>query len=161
MCVPPSTALTVAATVAAGYQQYAEGQAAKAAAKYNARVLSNDAVRVRNAATEQENDHRRRVAQLISKQRAELGAAGVRVDSGSALTIQQDTEMIGNIDALRIRSGADQQVAVLEDERRLVLAEGDAAASAGRIALGTSILSGGGTLFLKRKRKPLETSSEK
>lgn len=144
MCSP--MAVMVAATVlstAASYQaQQAQGRHQKGVAKYNARVAENKAQEVRRAGVEAEGIKRRETAELLSKQRAQLGAAGVELGSGSALQLQEDTVALGEIDALRIRSGTEAQAAALGTESELTLAQGEQAQAAGQQqALGT-ILSG-------------------
>jgi len=78
--------------------------------RYNARVSENEAQKTREAGTEKELAHRRKVAGLVSTQRTELAAAGVDIESGSPLQLQEDTALLGEVDAMRIRSNTDDSV---------------------------------------------------
>jgi len=95
---------------------------------YNARVAENAAEDARSAGTEAENLHRRKVAALVSKQRAQSAASGVDVGSGSAFALQEDTALLGEADAMRIRANTDSQFASLK--QGAVLTQNQAAASA-------------------------------
>jgi len=90
-------------------QEYDEG-----VANYNARVAENDAQKTRKAGVEAENIQRRKTAELLSKQRAQLGASNVELTSGSALQLQEDTISLGEADALRIRSNFEEKASSLE-----------------------------------------------
>ena len=144
MCVPAAAAMTIGSGLLSAYGMYQEGQQADAVAKYNARQTENEAVKTRNAYTEKENDHRRQVAELMSKQRAKFGASGVDVSSGSALDLQTDTLDIGETDALRIRSTADDEVKSMNEQAKLTRQQGKNAAKAGKISAVGSLLSTGG-----------------
>lgn len=127
MCDPVSITTAVVAVVGAAMQQRqarAQAGAVEDQAEYNARVSENEAVKARNLATEQENDHRLKVARLAAAQRAQLGAAGVDLGSGSALQLQEDTQSLGEADALRIRQSGTSRVEALQTQAGLTRAEG-------------------------------------
>lgn len=147
MCEPATIAYTVmaVATVAQGYSAYQQGRFENEMSKYNARVDENAAQREREAGTEEEMAHRRKAAALLGEQRAQFGASGVDVASGSALQIQQDTMDLAEADALRIRRNTDDKVQARLDRAKLTRAEGKAAASGGKTALGISLLSAAGS----------------
>ena len=147
MC-EPTTIMAVTTIAAAGFtanQQRKQGRFQKATADYNARVSENEAEEVRNAGVEQENIQRRRTAELLSKQRAQLGAANVDLSSGSALQLQEETQALGEADALRIRSNFENKAAALDTGAGLTQSEGAFAQSAGETAAVGTILSGSGT----------------
>lgn len=127
-----------------GYNSYQQGNFQEDVSEYNARQLENEATRTRNKGVEEEVEHRKLVKQLIGEQRATQAAAGVDVNSGSPLQLQVDTEMQGEIDALRIRENYDYRIASLGEQRRLTLAEGDAARQQGRNQLMGSVLTAAG-----------------
>lgn len=128
-----STAATIAAVSSAfaGYQQIKQGSYQNKVAKYNARVAENEATQVRNKGNDEENAHRQKTAALLSQQRAQLGAAGVDLGSGSALQLQENTVDMGDADALRIRSNTDDQVTGLQDQASLLRDQGRNAKRAG------------------------------
>lgn len=55
---------------------------------------------------DEENRFRKNIKRVIGSQRAALAAQGIELDEGSALAIQEDTAVIGEIDALTIRNNA-------------------------------------------------------
>ena len=59
--------------------------------------------------TKAEQAQRLKVAQLKSSQRAGFAARGVALDEGSPLAILQDTDMMGEMDALTIRDNAEKE----------------------------------------------------
>jgi len=54
----------------------------------------------------EEAEYRKQISSAIGSQRAALAAAGIQLDSGSALEVQEDTAVKGELDALTIRNNA-------------------------------------------------------
>lgn len=146
MCDPVTIGATmmVVGTVAQGYAAKQQGEYQNNVAKYNARQMENEATRTRNKGVEEENKLRERTAQLSSKQRTQLAAAGVNLDVGSAFDIQEDTRILGEADALRVRSNFQDQAQSIDDQASITRSQGKAAKKAGRNAFYTSLLSAGG-----------------
>lgn len=142
MCSPTlafSALSTVVSFVQAGQQADTEAEIAKnqadfeqGKAKYNARVSENAAQQTINAGVEKENALRLKTARLKSQQKTQLGAFNVNVNTGSAFQLQQDTETLGEADALRIRSNTLNQADALSEQSNLLEAEGEYAQIAGR-----------------------------
>lgn len=149
MCEPTTilAAVAVVSTAFTATQQIQQGKFQKATAEYNSRVAENEAEETRRAGVEQENIQRRKTAELLSKQRAQLGAAGVELTSGSALQLQEETVALGEADALRIRSNFGTQAASLETGAALTQREGEFAESAGRGAAAGTLLQGASTVL--------------
>ena len=129
------------------------GMAASSQAKYdagvstyNARRSENEATQTRNKGVEEENTQRQKTAQLLSEQRAQLGASGVSLASGSPLQLQEDTELLGEIDARRIKSNYDLQAQSLDDEAGLQLSNAGAQRTAGNNAMFGSALGAAGSV---------------
>jgi len=156
MC-DPATIITVGLTLYSGYtqKQQANEQAKveRNTAAYNSQVQKNEGQNIKNAGIEEENKQRRMTAELLSQQRATLGAGGVVVDSGSALQLQEDTANLGETDALRIRSNYNDRGDAAIQGAALTQYEGDAKSaqlkSAGQAAFTGSILSAGGSVASK------------
>lgn len=144
MCEPTSIAAVVgiASTAFGAYSQIQQGKYQEGVADYNARVAENQAQEVRNKATEEENTHREKVQQLLSRQRAQLGASNVQLTSGSALQLQEDTLTLGEADALRIRDTGDSQFSALNTQADLISDQGDMASTASKTAAAGTLLSG-------------------
>ena len=145
MCDPVTmTTIALASAAFTATQQVKQGNYRNKVVQYNARVTENEAQQVRNQGTEAENIKRQETAQLLARQRAQLGAANVDLTSGSALALQQETETLGNIDALRIRSNTEGSVSALQERANLQRLEGRNARSAGRNKAFGSLLGGVG-----------------
>ena len=142
MCEP--TTILAAVTLISGAfqanQQRQQGKFQKGVADYNARVAENEAQETRRAGVERENIQRRRTAELVSKQRAQLGAAGVDLGSGSALQLQEDAIVQGEADALRIRSNFENRAGALETGAALTERQGEFAEAAGNNAAAGTLL---------------------
>jgi organic radical activating enzyme len=136
-------ALTVASTVAAGYAQKKQGEHEDDIAKYNARVTENEAEKVRSKGVEEENIQRQKTAQLLAKQRAQIGASGVSLTSGTPLDIQEDTVLLGEVDALRVRSNFEQEAESLESQANLTRLSGKSAKKIGQRAFTSSLVVAG------------------
>lgn len=156
----PMLVLTVAQ---AGIQMYqgrqqqqqakAQGRVARQTANYNARLQENEAQRVRNIGVEEENKQRRMSAEILSNQRAQLGASGVQLNTGSALQLQEDTVNLGEVDALRIRRNYADEATAMEQGSTLTRFQGESERAAlraeGNAAFTNSALSAAGTVASK------------
>lgn len=148
MCEPTTimTAMAIASASVSAYSANEQGENAKSVARFNAREAENEATLTRNRGVEEENKHREKVEQLKSKQRAQLGAANVDLNTGSALQIQEDTALLGEVDSLRIRTNFQDQGASLDRSVGLINSQGDAAESASRLQVAGSLLQGAGAV---------------
>lgn len=111
MCDPATATMviTAGATLFSAYQANEQG-------KYQEKVAENNAITQENMAKDaeargriEEANHRLKVAQMKSSQRAAQGASGAEVNTGSAALLQQDTMEMGELDALTIRSNAQRE----------------------------------------------------
>ena len=141
-----SVVSAVAGTAVSVVSSKQQAKAAESTAEYNARVAENNAQNARNAATEAENTQRTKTARLLSKQKAQLGAAGIDLSSGSALQLQEDTITLGEADALRIRTTGDNQYDSSLQQSDLEIAKGSLAESQGNYNIAGSLLSGVGSV---------------
>ena len=144
MC-EPTTIMAITAVVSTAFtaqQQVKQGRFKKATDDYNARVAENEAEETRNVGVERENIQRRKTAELLSKQRAQLGAANIDLSSGSALQLQEETVALGEADALRIRSNFERQGEALDTGAALTQKRGEFAESAGKTAAFGTLLKG-------------------
>lgn len=150
---------------AAGQVQSANAQAA--ASNYNAQVQDMNARiserRARDAVDRgqvEEQAHRRKVAQLTGQQTAAMAANGVDVSFGSSLDTLVDTAMMGELDALQIRSNAtseayDRRVDATNQRAGATLSrmEAKAAKTGGYLAAAGTILSGAAKGYGQYKAK--------
>lgn len=105
--------LTLASTLIGAAGQVQQGQAASQAARYNAQVQEMNATladrRARDAIARgavEEQRKRQEVQQVLGRQQAAMAANGVDLSFGSPLDLITDTAVMGELDALTIRSNA-------------------------------------------------------
>lgn len=144
MCDPITIAATatLVSTAFTARSQYQQGKYQRGVARYNARVAENEAQETRRIGVEEENIQRRRIAETLSKQRAQIGASGLELTSGSPAQLQQDTVTLGEADALRIRSNFEARAQSLETGVGLTRSQGAFAQSVGQQQAVGTILSG-------------------
>lgn len=92
------------------------GKANAEAAQYQAAVARNNQIVAEQnaqyavqAGRRQEETQRQKTAQTIGMQRAAMAHNGIDIGSGSALNLQSDAAMVGELDALTIRNNALRQ----------------------------------------------------
>lgn len=143
MCDPilAAGALQATSQLMQGYQAKQQGEYAEGVAQFNAGMQRNEATRVRNKGVVEENKQRRKVAEMVSKQRAQAAASGADVNSGSVLQLQDDAKLLGELDALQIRDNFTNDARNMEIQAGLTEMEGRNARKKGEAAFRGSILS--------------------
>lgn len=112
MC-EPTTLLTIGSMVMGAYGTYQQGQAQAEAAEYNAEVQEQNA-KLKDAQAKdaiargdaEARQHRLRVSGRVASQRSALAGAGIELDSGSALAVQEDTAAAGAAEVADIEANA-------------------------------------------------------
>jgi hypothetical protein len=132
--------------IASGVAADDESKHTQKVAEYNAAAMENDAIRIREAGTEAENDFRAKVSALVANQRATLAAGNVDIGSGTALRVQEDALIMGEIDAGRIRTSAQREADALDEQARLTRIDGKLARQAGKLAKTSAGLMGAATV---------------
>lgn len=122
----------------AGGQIYA-GNAAGAAADYNAQVARQKAEQTRQAAAEEERRARIQGRKAIGRQRAAFGASGIAL-GGSALDVLSETASNAELDALTIRHGGAVKAQGFENEATLDEFKGSVARTQGYLGASATIL---------------------
>ncbi len=144
-------------SVTQAFGAYQMGQSQSAEAKYRAQIAANNAVIAdQNAEAALDKgraesaEERRRTAQLIGLQKAQLAAAGFEVSAGSSIDILGDTAALGELDVLRIQADAENTARNYRLQAQGFMAEhglGRLAAKnarqAGRIGAFSTLLTGG------------------
>lgn len=138
-----STIGSIAGTALSAMSADAQGKAAKNAAEYNARMGQIQAQDVINRAAIEQEKQRQKVAQLRGTQRANQGASGLDVDSGSFGTIGEQTVVLGTEDEMMIRNNAARSAWGYRAQAGLDYQTGIAAARAKRLDAAGTLLSGG------------------
>lgn len=106
-------ALTIGSTIMGAAGQMQQAQATAAADRYNAQIADMNARlaerRARDAierGAKEEQRKRMEVAKITGAQKAAMAANGVDLTFGSPLDVIVDTAVLGELDALTIRSNA-------------------------------------------------------
>lgn len=145
----PTTLLMVASSVMSAAGSIQQGNSAKAAAEYNARVAENNAITARQQAAAQEEQHRRLARRQLGQMRAAYGASGVTME-GSPLDILAQSAKDAELDALNIRYGGELKAQGLESEAVLERYRGKSAQRAGYMGAATGLLSGASKIMVPR-----------
>jgi hypothetical protein len=136
--------LSTAGTVASAVGSVQQGQFQSQVAKNNAlaqQYMVDDAL-ARGRRDEQE--HRYKVAAIKGQQRAAFGASGVALDSGSPLEVLGDTAMLGELDALTIRTNAQREAYGHQAAKANYLADSQLSKTKGRYGAAGTLLTGSG-----------------
>ena len=140
------TALAVASTAASVIGSLQQGQSAKAAANYNARVAENNAIAARQAAAAEAARERDRALRLTGAQRAAYAKGGVTM-SGSALDVIGDTAAQAELDALTILYGGEARARAAEADAAGQRYAGRQAQSASYAGAGSALLTGASRIY--------------
>lgn len=158
-------ALTLMPTVVGAAGQIQQGRAAAQAAEYNAKVQDMNAKiadrRARDAIERGQAEEQRKrmeVSRLQGQQKAAMAANGVDLTFGSPLDMIVDTAVLGELDALTIRSNAyreayDHQVDRANRRAGAAMSrmEGEASRTAGYLGAMGTVLTGGGKAYQQYK----------
>lgn len=149
-------ALLAASTAIGAYSAYSAGQARKDAMQYQAAVARNNEIIAGEYAKYEtlrgqrlEESKRLETAQRQSAIRATVAAGGLDVDSGSPVRLQEDTALLGEYDALTIRSNAERtamgyrvQGMNYAAQAQMNMMEAESASRAGTLGAWSSIVGG-------------------
>lgn len=153
--------LGVGGVLLSGAGMYNQSQATQANAEYQAAVARNNQIIANQQADDAiargqqaEEDHRRKVRQVLGAQKASLAGTGVALeDETSASNVLQDTAQFGELDSLQIRANAAReaygyraQAGNFGGESQLQLARAASEASNTPLLLGSTFISGAATV---------------
>lgn len=138
--------LTVAGAVTGATGALSAGKAQSDMANYNAAVAANQAIAAQQSAAFDEEQHRTKLAKLLSTQKANYGASGVDPNTGTPLQVMADTAAQGELDALAIRYGGAVGAARATSQAELDKMQAKSARVAGYYGAGTSLLTGASRL---------------
>lgn len=156
-----ATILTLGSTLLGAVGSIQQGQAAAASAKYNNQVAQMNATiserrakdAIERGATE-EQKKRQQVQRILGEQQTAMAANGVDLTFGSPLDTMVDTAVLGELDALTIRTNAyreeyDYRVQAANQRAggQLELMKGQAAKTAGYLDGFGTVLGGFGKAY--------------
>lgn len=136
-------AIAAIQAVGSAFSSYQQGKAQKAIYKANesiSRMQAEDAIK---RGHELEARSRQRTRKLRGSQRTALAAQGIRLDAGSALDIQMETEDFGELDALTIKNNALREAFGYRSQARVSSMQGQLADSAAKNEAIQTLLTGG------------------
>lgn len=149
-----SLAATVGSGVLAAGGAIKQGRAQKAQDNYQAAVDRNNATIAGWQADDAQRrghieEQRQRLAtsRLAGAQRAGMASNGVEITSGSPLDVLTDTAMLGELDALTIRSNAEREAYGARVQGSNLMAQSSLTRMAGRNAQTAGYISAAGSLL--------------
>jgi len=141
--------LSAAGTASNATGAFFNAQRQREIASNNAELAERAARDARQRGAVSEREHRRQVRSFIGSQRAALAAQGVDVNDGTAVDLQADSAMLGELDALTIRNNAAMEAFGFQRQASSFRNQGRAAVSEGAQNAAGTILGGGSDLALK------------
>ena len=158
MCVAALPAIGLAASLASTafgvYGSIQQGKAAEQQANYQAQVSRNNAITSQRQAADaiergkiEEDQHRKKVQQLLGSQRAGISGSGFDLGDDTSLSILGDTAAMGELDALTIRNNAAREAWGFEVQGSNYTAEAGLAKMRGQNAKTASMWQAGGDLL--------------
>lgn len=140
------TALLIGGTLVSAMGAIQQGNAAAAAADYNARLAEQNATIATQQAAEKERQQRILARKQIGSARAAYGASGVTME-GSPLDVLEESAYNSELDALTLRYGGQIESMGLRNQAALERMQGKSAKTAGYMNAGSSLLLGGAKAY--------------
>lgn len=135
----------LASLVSAGAQASAaraQAQQQYQVAQYNRQLALNQSAYARQKAQVEERNLRIRQMKQLGTMRANYGASGVDIDSGSPLDVLEESAAFAELDALNVRHAGEVEATGYENTARLEDFRGGAALSEGKRVARTALLLG-------------------
>jgi hypothetical protein len=151
MCDPmtAATAAMIGGSAVSSMSSIVQARQNTEIAEYNAAVDRNKATSIENKAIRDAIDVRTSAVQKASSQRAAAAARGAVVDFGTALDLTEDTTMIGEVDAARIKETASEEAQYLRDAADFSVDAAKSAETQAMIGGIGSFLTSAGTVGMK------------
>lgn len=140
-----TTGLALLSGASALYQHKKGREAAKGAermAEFEASLLDSQADDAIARGAEEEAKFRAGVKKLKGSQRVALASQGIDINTGSALAVQEETEVLSELDALTIRNNARREAWGFKTQGQLTRAAGFGQAQSIRNQATSTLLTG-------------------
>jgi len=141
----------VAGTAMSMMGQIAQGQQQKRQYEYNAQIAAINAQEGLNRANETARRQRLELNRMKGTQKTRAAAAGVRVGEGSPLYIDMETEQEGAYQISLTKRAGQVEYAIGQSQAANFRSQGSAAATAGFMGAGASLLSGASSTYMSGK----------
>lgn len=146
MC-DPGTGMIIASAIIGAAGTYQSSKIQKEQARFNRRMAEDAEADAKLRGQREEALHRRRIQQLVGRQRAAIGASGAAVDEGTTLDIIGDTYEMGEFDILTIRNNAAREAWGFNVQGQSFAAESALAGTAQIFGTGSTLLAGGADAY--------------
>lgn len=143
-----TAAILSSATTA--YAQMESGRSEERLARQNAAIMDMQAADAIERGRQEEAKHRRGVRRLVGAQRAGFAGQGVVVDQDTAGDLVDESEYLGELDALTIRNNAARDAWGLQTQAQDTRLRGRMARWAGYSAAGGTLATAGGRAAERR-----------
>ena len=120
----------------------AQGDYSNRMAEINAKAAEFEAQDALKRGDEAANAQRRRTRQLLGEQRVALAGQGISTTSGTALALQEETQAVGETEALTIKNNAWREAWGLKSEAEASRAKGRFARTSSRFQSRNNLLTG-------------------
>lgn len=134
-------AIAVAGAAVSAVGAIKQGQAAEAAANYNAAVAENNGKMAIDQASLQEDQQRRQSRAQLGQMRAQYAASGIQLE-GTPMDVLEMSARDAELDALTIRYGGQMRALGYKNDAALSRFEGSTAASNANWKAGGTMLQG-------------------
>jgi len=132
----------ITAAILSGASTVFQGVSASQQAGAQAKINEQQAASQRQISEAEADDFNRRQSAVLAQRRAEGGASGIDLGTGSALLAAQDFAAETSLQALRIRAGGRIKASRLEQQAALTRRAGQNALFGGVLRGGSQLLSG-------------------
>ena len=146
-----AVSLMVAGTGISAVGQYRAGQAEGAAAQRNAFLADQQADDAIRRGFLDSARHLSQVRRMTNEQRAGYAGSGVDAFSGSAADVRRDTSILGEVDALTIKTNAAKEAFGLRHQAESYRGAGNRARKAGTFGAISTLLTGGAQAYFGGK----------
>lgn len=142
--IAAAVAAVIGAAVSA-YGAYSNTQAQAAAARYNAKLATNQSINAANQANVEIERRRELYARQMGAQRAAIGASGIEGSEGSPLLLEVDSAEQAALDLERVKYEGEIKSTAYQSEVNLQKFAAKTAVRQGYVSAGASLLSGAGS----------------
>ena len=132
----------LAASAVSAYSSYQSGQSQKKAAKYNEKVMEQQALDAKQRAAVAGAEKKDEARQIAARQAAIASSSGVSATSGTPLALLVETAGLGELDAARTRNNAEREAQGLKAAGKLERYQGKMAARGGALNAAGTFLGG-------------------
>jgi hypothetical protein len=137
-----AAAMSVTGSIVSAYSSYQAGKESRDRARKNAELMRLDAAAYLQQGEQSAQEVGKQVSGVLGAQASSYASQGVKVDTGSAAMVAEQSLAAAGVDTVRLRREARKHYDNLYRQAQMMEDEGEAAARAGNMAAFGSVLSG-------------------